>query len=53
MIVINQPRVSNHKFENLKEIAVAKLKCRPIIDQTGILADHSAKAILDYLRPLC
>ena len=29
------------------------LKFRPIIDQTGTFTYNAAKAILDYLRPLC
>ena len=42
-----------HKFETLEGITVANLKFRPIIDQTGTFTYNAAKAISDYLRPLC
>ena len=54
----NQPArlygtAKTHKFENLKDISVEKLKFRPIIDQTGTFTYNTAKVISDYLRPLC
>ena len=42
-----------HKFETFVDITVAKLKFRSVIDQTGMFMYNAAKAILDYLRPLC
>ena len=42
-----------HKFETLKYIAVANLKFRTIIDQTGMFTYNAAKVIQGYLRPLC
>ena len=48
-----QGRIKTHNGENLKEITVANLKFRPIIDQTGTFTYNTAKVILDYLRPLC
>ena len=41
-----------HKFESLEGIAIANLKFRPIIDQTGTFTYNAAKVISDYLRPL-
>ena len=54
----NQPArlygaAKTHKFENLEDFIVAKLKVKPIIDQTGIFAYNAANVISDYLRPLC
>ena len=54
----NQPArlygtAKTHKFEDLKDITVANLKFRPIIDQTGTFTYNAAKVISDYLRPLC
>ena len=41
-----------HKFNNLDEIAVEKLKFRPIVDQTGTAMYDAAKVIGEYLKPL-
>ena len=41
------------KFETLEDITIAKLKSRPIIDQTGTFTYSMAKVISDCLRPLC
>ena len=54
----NQPArhygtAKTQKFEFLQEIAVANLKFRPIINQTGTFTYNAAKVISDYLRPLC
>ena len=54
----NQPTrlygtAKTRKFEFLEDITVAKLKLRPIIDQTGTFTYNAAKVISDYLRPLC
>ena len=54
----NQPTrlygtAKTHRFEFLEDITVAKLKFRPIIDQTGTFTYNAAKVISDYLRPLC
>ena len=52
-----QHTVKTQKFENWKEITVANLKFRPIIDQTIIFtcnaANHWNAENADYLRPLC
>ena len=42
-----------HKFEDLKDITPQSLKCHPIIDQTGTFTYKAAKAISNYLNPLC
>ena len=54
----NQPArlygtAKTHKFETLQDIAVANLKFRPIIDQTGTFAYNAGKVISYYLRPFC
>ena len=41
-----------HKFNNLDEITVEKLKFRPIVDQTGTAMYDTAKVIGEYLKPL-
>ena len=41
-----------HKFNNLDEITVEKLKFRPIVDQTGTATYDAAKVISEYLKPL-
>ena len=41
-----------HKFNNIDEITVEKLKFRPIVDQTGTATYDAAKVISEYLRPL-
>ena len=41
-----------HKFNNLDEITVGKLKFRPIVDQTGTAMHDAAKVIGAYLKPL-
>ena len=38
-----------HKFNNLDEITVEKLKFRPIVDQTGTATYDAAKVISEYL----
>ena len=52
----NQPApfygtAKTRKFEKSKEITVANLKFRPIIDQTGTFWYNATKVISDYLRP--
>ena len=42
----------SHKFNNLDEITVEKLKFRPIVDQTGTATYDAAKVIGEYLKPL-
>ena len=42
-----------HKFETLEDITVTNLKFPPNIDQTGTFTYNAAKAISNYLRPLC
>ena len=42
-----------HKFENLDDTTPQNLKCRPIIDQTGIFTYKAAKVISNYLKQLC
>ena len=41
-----------HKFNNLDEITVEKLKFRQIVDQTGTATYDPAKVISEYLKPL-
>ena len=41
-----------HKFNNLDEITVEKLKFRPIVDQIGTATYDAAKVISEYLKPL-
>ena len=41
-----------HKFNNLDEITVGKLKFRTIVDQTGTATYDAAKVIGEYLKPL-
>ena len=56
LIAINQHvygTAKTHTFGTLEDIVVAKLKFRPIIDETGTFTYNAAKVILDYLRPLC
>ena len=50
--VSNQPG-KTHKFSSLDEIAIEKLKFRPIISQVGTYTYNGAKVIADYLKPLC
>ena len=55
LIAINQHvygTAKTHTFATLEDIIVAKLKFRPIIDETGTFTYNAAKVILDYLRPL-
>ena len=42
-----------HKFDRTDNIEIAKLKFRPIIDQTGAYTYKAAKLISRYLKPLC
>ena len=54
----NQPArlygtAKTHKFETLKDITVANLKFRPIIDRAGTFTCNAAKVISDYLRLVC
>ena len=42
-----------YKSEDLKDITPQNLKCRPIIDQMGTFTYKAAKAISNYLKPLC
>ena len=37
----------------MKEITIANLKSRPIIDQTGTFGCNATKVISDYLKPSC
>ena len=53
----NQPArlyatAKTHKFENLDDISIYKLKFRPIIDQTGTFTYDAAKVIDEYKKPL-
>ena len=53
----NQPAklyatAKTHKFNNLDEVTVEKLKFRPIVDQTSTATYDAAKVIGEYLRPL-
>ena len=53
----NQPArlyatAKTHKFNNLDEVTVEKLKFRPIVDQTGTATYDAAKVIGEYLKPL-
>ena len=41
-----------HKFNDLDEITVEKLKFRPIKDQTGTVTYDAAKVVGEYLKPL-
>ena len=41
-----------HKFYDLDEATVEKLKFRPIVDQTGTATYEVAKVIGEYLKPL-
>ena len=41
-----------HKFQNLADICLDKLKFRPIIDQIGTFIYDAAKVIGEYLKPL-
>ena len=41
-----------HKFENINEINIDKLKSRPIIYQTGTCFYKAGKVIVKYLKPL-
>ena len=55
--VSNQPGRFNaaaktHKFSSVDEIAIEKLKFRPIISQGGASSYNAAKVIADYLNPL-
>ena len=55
--VSNQPGRFNaaaktHKFSSVDEIAIEKLKFRPIISQGGTCSYNAAKVIADYLKPL-
>ena len=56
-IVINhlvfKKTVKTHKFENLEDIPVVKLKFRPITDQTAAFTYNAAKVILNYASLLC
>ena len=53
----NQPArlyatAKTHKFNNLDEITVEKLKFRAIVDQTDTATYDAAKVIGEYLKPL-
>ena len=53
----NQPArlyatAKTHKFNDLDEITIEKLKFRPIVDQTGTATYDAAKVVGEYLRPL-
>ena len=53
----NQPAMlyataKTHKFNNLNELAVGKLKFRTIVDQTGTATYDAAKVIGEYIKPL-
>ena len=53
----NQPvglyvTAKTHKFNNLDEVTVKKLKYKPIVDQTGTATYDAAKVIAEYLKPL-
>ena len=41
-----------HKFDNINDIDLNKLKLRPIIDQTGTCYYDAGKFIANYLKPL-
>ena len=41
-----------HKFNNLDEVTVEKLKFRPIVDQTCTATYDAVKVIGEYLKPL-
>ena len=56
--VANQPAklfatAKAHKFNNIKDINVDKLKFRPVIDQTETFTYNCSKVIAEYLKPLC
>ena len=40
-----------HKFNNLDEVTVEKLKFRPLVDQIGTATYDTAKVIGEYLKP--
>ena len=42
-----------HKFTNVDEITIDKLKFRPIIAQTGTYTYNTVQIIAKYLKPLC
>ena len=42
-----------HKFKNIEDINVEKLKFRPMIGQAGTFTYNFSKVITDYLKPLC
>ena len=42
-----------HKFTNIDEMTVGKLKFRPIIGQTGTYTYNAAQVIAKYFKPLC
>ena len=53
----NQPArlyatAKTHKFNDLDEITVKKLKFRPIVDPIGTATCDAIKVIGEYLRPL-
>ena len=53
----NQPArlyatAKTHKFNDLDEITVEKLKFRPIVDQTGTATYDATKVVGEYLKPL-
>ena len=41
-----------HKFNDLDEITVQKLKFRSIVDQKGTATYDTAKVVCEYLKPL-
>ena len=52
----NQPArlygtAKTHQFETLEDNTVAKLKFRPIIDQTGTLTCNAAKSCIGLFKP--
>ena len=53
----NQPArlyatAKTHKFNDLDELAVEKLKFRPIVDKTNTATYDTSKVIGEYLKPL-
>ena len=49
----NYKEQPKHKFNNIHEINIEKLKFHPIIDQTGTYSYNAAQVISQYLTPLC
>ena len=45
-------KAKTHKFCDLDEITLDKLKFRPVVDQTGTAAYDAAKVNGEYLKPL-